>query len=93
MEKYQEGGLNYSTSDDLPFGVSWNTAKNYTDGKSSALWVSENIKSIQISRTIEIPFTHANGALVYPSNMREFGHGLARTLKAYVEEAADMVQQ
>lgn len=93
MEKYQEGGLNYSASDDLPFGVSWNTAKNYTDGKSSALWVSENIKSIQISRTIEIPFTHANGALVYPSNMREFGHGLARTLKAYVEEAADMVQQ
>ena len=92
MEKYQEGGLNYSTADDMPFGVSWNTAKNYTDGKSSAKWVAENIKSIQIARSVEIPFTHANGALVYPSNMREFGHGLARTLRAYVEEAESMVQ-
>ena len=91
LEKYQEGGLNYKRSDDLPFGVDWNTAKNYTDGKSSAQWVSDNIKSISISRTIEIPFTHANGALVYPSNMREFGHGLARTLRGYVEEAQGFV--
>lgn len=93
IEKYQEGNLNYSTADDMPFGVGWNTAKNYTDGLSAAHWVGLNIKSIKVSRTIEIPFTHAKGTLVYPSNMREFGHGMARAIKAFAEGEADAILQ
>ena len=89
LEKYQEGGLNYTTTDDLPFGVSWNTAQNYTDGLSAAKWVKLNIKSIRVSRTIEIPFTFAKETRVYPSNMREFGHGMARAIKAFAEGEAD----
>lgn len=89
LEKYQEGGLNYTITDDLPFGVGWNTAQNYTDGLSAAKWVKRNIKSIRVSRTIEIPFTFAKETRVYPSNMREFGHGMARTIKAFAEGEAD----
>lgn len=86
VEKYQEGGLNYKSSDDLPFGVSWNTSKNYAEGLSSRNWVNTNIKDIKISRTFEIPFTYANGAEVYPDRMILFGHGIARALRAVLEE-------
>ena len=91
LEKYQEGNFGYTVADDMPFGVGWNTAKNYTDGLSAANWVNINIKSIKVSRTIEIPFTFAKETRVYPSNMREFGHGIARTLKAFAEGEADEI--
>ena len=73
--------------------MGWNTAKNYTDGLSAAHWVGLNIKSIKVARSIEIPFTHAKGTLVYPSNMREFGHGMARAIKAFAEGEADAILQ
>lgn len=85
VEKYQEGGLNYQTSDDLPFGTSWNSSNNYQDGLSATQWVYANIPGIKVARTTEIPFAYANGALVYPDKMRQFGHGVARALKAFVE--------
>ena len=85
MEKYQEGDLAYKQSDDLPFGESWNTSANYSQGRTVAKWAADNIKDIEIARTIEIPFAYANGKLVYPDKMRKFGHGMARALKAYIE--------
>lgn len=85
MEKYQEGGLKYQQSDDLPFGVSWNSSKNYTDGYNVTNWAHFNIKNIEICRTIEFPFAYSNGELVYPYKLRKFGHGMARAIRAYVE--------
>ena len=85
MEKYQEGDLDYRQSDNMPYGVSWNSASNYTDGMNVVKWASDNIKDIEIARTIEFPFAYANGKLVYPDKMRKFGHGMARALRAYVE--------
>ncbi|MBQ3026051.1 MAG: hypothetical protein IJD27_00825, partial [Alistipes sp.] len=85
MEKYQEGGLKYQQSDDLPFGVSWNSSKNYTDGYNVTNWAHFNIKNIEICRTIEFPFAYSNGELVYPDKLRKFGHGMARAIRAYVE--------
>lgn len=86
IEKYQEGDLDYRQSDNMPYGVSWNSASNYTDGMNAVKWASDNIKDIEIARTIEFPFAYANGKLVYPDKMRKFGHGMARALRAYVEE-------
>ncbi len=85
MEKYQEGGLKYQQSDDLPFGVSWNSSKNYTDGYNVTNWAHFNIKNIEINRTIEFPFAYSNGELVYPDKLRKFGHGMAQAIKAYVD--------
>ena len=48
-------------------------------------WVATNIKSIEIVRTIEFPFAYSNGELVYPNKLRQFGHGMARALRAYIE--------
>ena len=85
MEKYQEGGLKYQTTDNLAYGSSWNAKHNYTDGMNVTSWVANNIKTIQIVRTIEFPFAYSNGELVYPDKLRKFGHGMARALKAYAE--------
>ena len=85
IEKYQEGGLKYQTTDNLPYGTSWNAKHNYTDGMNATSWVATNIKSIEIVRTIEFPFAYSNGELVYPDKLRQFGHGMARALRAYVE--------
>ena len=85
MEKYQEGGVKYQQSDDLPFGVSWNSSKNYTDGYNVTNWAHFNIKNIEINRTMEFPFAYSNGELVYPDKLRKFGHGMARAIKAYVD--------
>ena len=78
-------GLNYKTTDNLPYGTSWNAKHNYTDGMNVTSWVATNIKSIQIVRTIEFPFAYSNGELVYPNKLRKFGHGMARALRAYAE--------
>ena len=85
LEKYQEGGLNYRTSDNLPFGTSWNSSSNYQDGLNATQWVYANIQDIKVARTIEFPFAYSNGALVYPGKLRQFGHGIARTLKAFAQ--------
>ena len=85
MEKYQEGGLKYQTTDNLPYGYSWNAKHNYTDGMNVTSWVAQNIKTIKIVRTIEFPFAYSNGELVYPNKLRQFGHGMARALRAFVE--------
>lgn len=86
VEKYQEGGLNYKVYKDLPFGVRWNTAKNYADGFSVKHWVLNNIEGIDVCRTFEVPFTYAGKTKVYPTNLRQFGHGIARAIKALAEE-------
>ena len=80
LEKNQEGGLRYKTSDDLPFGESWNTSANYTQGPTMIMWALMNIPSLEIGRSLEIPFANANGATVTQSSMIQFGHGLAKTL-------------
>ena len=85
MEKYQEGGLKYQTTDNLPYGFSWNAKHNYTDGMNVTSWVAQNIKTIKIVRTIEFPFAYSNGELVYPNKLRQFGHGMARAVRAFVE--------
>ncbi|MBR2025806.1 MAG: hypothetical protein IKA07_01580 [Alistipes sp.] len=85
IEKYQEGGLKYQTSDNLPYGTSWNAKHNYTDGMNVTTWVATNIKTIEIVRTFEFPFAYSNGEFVYPNKLRKFGHGMARALRAYVE--------
>lgn len=85
LEQYQEGGLRYKASDDLPFGVDWNTGANYAQGRSSIVWAGENVPSLLICRSLEVPFANANGAVVTPESAVSFGHGLAATFRALVE--------
>lgn len=85
LEKNQEGGLRYKASDDLPFGVSWNTNTNYSQGTSYIMWSLMNIPELEIARTFEVAFANANGAVVTPAALKEFGHSLARTILEITE--------
>lgn len=80
IEKNQDGGLNYKASDDLPYGVSWNSNTNYSLGASSVRWALANIPSLDVCRSLEVPFQNANGAKVTPEALRGFGHGFASAL-------------
>lgn len=86
LEKNQEGGLRYKAGDDLPFGQSWNTGANYKQGASSVIWALMNIPSLEVCRSLEIPFANANGAVVTPEALKTFGRGLARAVLDYLTE-------
>ena len=77
-------GLPYSVSDNLPFGVSWNTSKNYSEGLSSKNWALLNIKSLKLFRTFEIPFANARGVEVNEESAREFGRSLGESIKEFL---------
>lgn len=86
LEQLQEGGLRYKASDDMPFGVSWNTGANYAQGYSSIAWAAGNVPSLCVCRSLEVPFANANGAVVTREALLSFGHGLAATFRALLEE-------
>lgn len=86
IEKNQEGGLNYKASDDLPFGQDWNKGSNYTAGASFVIWSLMNVPSLEVGRSLEVPFATANGEMVTPSALKEFGHGLAKAILEFVTE-------
>jgi hypothetical protein len=84
LEKINRSHLPYHTSSNLPFGQSWNTASNYTAGKSFGRWAAE-LEGIHLSISMEIPYANAGGATVTPESARVFGHSLAKTIRAYLE--------
>ena len=78
-------GLPYKTSNNLPFGVSWNKSTNYTSKLSCRKWAVLNIKSLRICRCFEIPFANAQGVEVNPESTREFGRSLAISLAEFLQ--------
>jgi len=86
IEKDQEGGLRYKASDDLPYGQAWNGTSNYKAGSSFVVWSLKNIPSLEICRSLEVPFANANGAVVTPQALKQFGHGLAKAILDIITE-------
>ncbi len=85
LEKLQCGSLNCKASDDLPFGVSWNTDGNEKEGLSVISWALRNLPDLKLGHIIEIPFATANGAVVTPDKVRDLGRDLAKALRAFLE--------
>ncbi len=84
LEALQYGSLNYKASDDLPFGVAWNTDKNESQGMGSVNWMLKNIPTLQLGHTMEIPFATANGTVVTPDKVRALGRDLAKATRAFL---------
>ena len=85
LEELQCGSMRYKASDDIPFGVGWNTDKNYALGMSSVRWALANIPSLRICRTYEVPFANSHGAVVTPDTCRDLGRDTAKVFKALLE--------
>ncbi len=84
IEKIQKGSLRYRAADDLQYGVAWNKGANYTQGWASVIWACKKVKGLRVSRTFEIPFATANGAVVTPEACEEFGRDVARAVRECV---------
>lgn len=83
LESTCSGPLPYRAADNMPFGVGWNTAKNYGQGKHSIGWASEQT-GIRLATGIEVPYALASGVEVNPGSARAFGRDLARALRTYL---------
>ena len=69
--------------DDIPFGTSWNTAQNYTQGKPIATWAAE-LPWQPSAQSIEIPFANTHEITVDATSARHLGAALARTIRKYL---------
>jgi hypothetical protein len=86
LERVQTGPLIFDTRHNLPFGEAWNTADNFTAGKSFGRWASE-LPGISLGGSIEIPYANAGGQPVTAQSARALGRDLARTLYEFLREA------
>ncbi len=86
LEDIQQGPLVYRASDNLPFGIAWNTASNFSQGKSFCTWASE-LKGIRLATTFEIPYANAGGRAVTADSARIFGQSLAKAIRHYLEQS------
>lgn len=85
LESANKGGaLPYDAARNLQHGQSWNTAGNYTSGRSFARW-AEGIDELRLAASFEIPYANAGGEAVTPAAARDFGRALARALRSYLE--------
>ena len=84
LERVQSGPLVYRTTNNLAFGTSWNTAKNFTAGPSVASWAG-GLPGVKLGTTIEFPYASVGDAEVNADTARLFGRDLARAIREYLE--------
>jgi hypothetical protein len=86
LESVCVGSLRYCAKSSLPFGTTWNTAKDYGEYKSCSRWGGEQ-PGVRLATTIEIPYANVGTAVVTTGNARDFGHDLARALRQYLQSS------
>ncbi len=84
LEEVRTGPIPYQAENDLPFGQSWNTDKNYVAGKSCSRWASE-LSGIRLATSLELPYAKAGGQTVTADTARALGRDLARAIRRYLE--------
>lgn len=84
LEGLPPKGLPYRVSDNLSFGLEWNTAEGMGEGKSMARWASE-LAGIEAASTFEIAYANAHGTAVTPETARAFGSDLARAVRLFLQ--------
>lgn len=73
----------YKASNNIPFGVGWNTAKNFQQGKALANWCAER-PDVALSSGVEIPYSNASGVPVTAESGKAFGKDMARVLGEFI---------
>jgi Zinc carboxypeptidase len=76
--------LEFDPKDNIPFGVGWNTNKNYSEGRGMPTWVSASIEA-KLSTYIEIPYFKAKKININPDNARVFGKELTQAMFLYLK--------
>jgi hypothetical protein len=87
LESTAAGPLPYRKSNNLLFGVDWNTAEEYGprsgEPRSASDWFS-TLPGIWFGATLEIPYANAQGAEVNADSARAFGRNLAAAMRHHI---------
>ena len=75
----------YFKKNDIPFGTSWNTAQNYTQGKTIKHYAA-GLPFVRNAQTIEIPFANFGEVTVDRNAMLAYGASIARAVYRYLTE-------
>ena len=84
LEQNASGELKFYHKDFLPFGKAWNSASNYSKGTSFNSWAAL-LDGVNISTTIEFPYSNASGIMVTKDNARIFGEVIAYSINEYFD--------
>ena len=87
LERHCPAEAPYRAADTLPFGISWNTNANYTQGMPLSCWSSSK-PFVRFANTLEIPFANFREKTQTPETIRAFGRGVAAALADFVAEDA-----
>lgn len=83
-ERLPSVSIPFEKSNNIPFGETWNTDKNFVDGKSFTWWASE-LSNVRLAAAMEMPYASASDAAVTPASYRELGRSLAEALRLYLQ--------
>lgn len=83
LETSRKGVIPFKQSNNLPYGVGWNTQANYGSGRSCTKWANE-IADIHFAVGLEVPYANAGGEEVTPQSCRALGHDLMLALRLYL---------
>jgi hypothetical protein len=84
LEKNAPGEIKSYHKNFLPFGESWNTGSNYSQGISFARWAG-SLEGVSFATTIEYPYANISGTMVSKDNSRVFGEAVAFSIQEYLE--------
>ena len=83
LARESTGPLPVSAGDFLPFGTSWNTDDNHTEGIGFSGWAS-SLPHVKLATAVEVPYATASGAEVNQVTARRFGADLGKALATYL---------
>lgn len=71
-------------ADDLPYGVAWNTASNYSEGRPQGAWMREHCDWHPARIGAEIPFANFRDLTIMPENAMNLGRAFARAAARFL---------
>jgi hypothetical protein len=84
LEAGQSAPPLYRVKDNMPYGVGWNKASNFTQGLSFGRWALD-LPGAPATTTLEISYANSNGSTITADSARTFGRDLARAIRKFLE--------
>ena len=84
LEALQTAPPLYRAKDNMPYGVGWNKASNFTQGLSFGRWALD-LPGAPLGTTLEVSYANSNGMTITADSARRLGRDLARAIRKLLE--------
>jgi hypothetical protein len=74
----------YRAKDNMPYGVGWNKASNFTQGLSFGRWALD-LPGSPAGTTLEVSYANSNGVTITAASARTLGRDLAKAIRKLFE--------